>query len=137
MRSRLVILTILSVFAGFISSPAHLHGQKAAQAAQTQSEDHEQHHPDAAAAPSATMPTGDMAGMMARMKANDQKLDALVKKMNDAKGTAKTEAVAELLTALVEDRRNGCEPMMMNMMSMMNMMGGGSGHNDKAPATPK
>ena len=29
--------------------------------------------------------------------------------------------MAQLLTALVEDRKNVCEPMMANMMSMMNM----------------
>jgi hypothetical protein len=59
----------------------------------------------------------------------------LVKKMNEAKGSAKTDAIAELLTALVEDRRNTCEPMMTNMMSMMNMMGGS--HGETGPTTPK
>jgi hypothetical protein len=77
-----------------------------------------------------------MMSMMGRMKAADPKLDDLVKKMNAAKGTAKTDAIAELLTALVEDRRSGCEPMMANMMSMMNMMSG-SGHDASAPTAPK
>jgi hypothetical protein len=71
-----------------------------------------------------------MMSMMNRMKATGPELDALVKKMNAASGSAKTDAMAELLTALVNDRRNTCEPMMadmaamMNMMPMMNTMGG-------------
>jgi hypothetical protein len=82
------------------------------------------------------MGMGDMAGMMSRMRANDAKLDELVKKMQSAKGTAKTDAIAELLAALVDDRKTGCEPMMANMMSMMNMMGGG-GRMGNTPATPE
>jgi hypothetical protein len=66
--------------------------------------------------------------MMSRMKTNDAKFDELVKKMNVAGGTAKTDAMAELLTALVEDRRNACEPMMANMMSMMKTMSTIKGH---------
>ena len=53
-----------------------------------------------------------MAKMMAAMKANDQKLDELVKKMNAAQGTAKVDTIAELLTALVQDRRTMHESMM-------------------------
>ena len=67
----------------------------------------------------------DMSAMMARMHANDARLDQLVKKMQTTTGAAKTEAVAELLTALVEERKNSCEPMMAQMMSMMNMHGSG------------
>ena len=62
---------------------------------------------------------GHMAEMMARMHANDAKLDQLVTRMQTAKGAAKTDAIAELLTALVDDRKNMCEPMMAHMMSMM------------------
>jgi hypothetical protein len=51
------------------------------------------------------------------------KLDELVKKMNSAEGAAKTEAMAELLTALAQERR-ACEPMMTSMMKMMDMMRG-------------
>jgi 3-dehydroquinate synthetase len=70
----------------------------------------------------------DMSAMMARMHANDARLDQLVKKMQTTTGAAKTEAVAELLAALVEDRKNTCEPMMAHMMSMMS----GSGQMDHA-----
>ena len=50
--------------------------------------------------------------MMAKKHANDAKLDQLVRKMQAATGAAKTDAVAELLAALVEDRKTACEPMM-------------------------
>src|SRR5437667_10202667 len=118
MKSRIAILAVVSLFSAFISKPAHLHAQ---QPADTQ--EHAQHHPDATEPPAATVaaPQADMMSMMARMKATDSKLDALMKKMNAAKGSAKTDAITELLTALVEDRRTTCEPMMANMMSMMNM----------------
>jgi hypothetical protein len=76
----------------------------------------------------------DMAGMMSRMHANDAKIDELVKKMQSAKGAAKTDAIADVVAALAEDRKNTHEPMMANMMSMMNMMGGGRMGNP--PATP-
>jgi hypothetical protein len=59
---------------------------------------------------------------MATMRANDQKLDDLVKKMNAATGDAKVNAIAEALTALVQDRRTMHESMA-NMSTMMNMMG--------------
>ena len=61
----------------------------------------------------------DMAGMMAAMRANDAKFDELVKKMRAASGTARIDAMAELLTALVEERKAGREPMMPNKMKMM------------------
>lgn len=50
------------------------------------------------------------------------KLDELTKKMNLAEGAAKTEAMAELLTALAQDRR-ACESMMARVMKMMDMVG--------------
>ena len=140
MKSRLVILATIAVAAAFIAAPAHLHGEQAADTQQ-----HDQHHPGAAApqpspkpAPPAPQPgtMANMSGMMSRMRANDAKLDQLVKTMQAAQGAAKTDAIAALLTALVEDRKNNCEPMMANMMSMMNMMGGG-GQTPGAPATPK
>ena len=77
-----------------------------------------------------------MMSMMSRMKSNDAKLDELVRKMNAATGTAKTDAMAQLLAALVDDRRNACEPMMANMMSMMSMMGGRGTPSPSSPATP-
>ena len=50
--------------------------------------------------------------------------------MNAGKGTAKTEAIAEVLTTLVEKHRS-CEPMMADMMKTMRGMGG-----NQSPATP-
>ena len=49
------------------------------------------------------------------MKRSTATLDDLVMKMNAADGTAKTAAIAELLTALVADR-HACEAMMSPMM---------------------
>ena len=124
MKARIAMLAAMSMFAAVISAPAHLRGQQSADP-----QAHEQHHPEATAPQAATPAPGQpnmaaMSGMMSRMKANDAKLDDLVKKMNSATGAAKTDAIAALLTALVEDRKNNHEPMMANMMSMMNMMGG-------------
>ena len=119
MKSRIAILTIIVLTAALIGKPAHLHGQQGGVTTPS--------------APATQMPgaqgrgMGDMAGMMTRMRANDAALDALVQKMNTAKGTAKTDAIGALLTALVDDRKSTYEPMMANMMSMMNMMNGGMG----------
>ena len=79
-----------------------------------------------------------MMTMMATMHANDQKLDDLVKKMNAAKGSAKVDAIAVLLTTLVQDRRTMHESMMSNMSMMMNMTGSmgamhGRGDSDTTP----
>jgi hypothetical protein len=121
MKARIAMLAAMSMFAVFISAPVHLRGQQPADP-----QAHEQHHPEATAAQAAPAQPNmaAMSGMMSRMRANDAKLDDLVKKMNSATGAAKTDAIAALLTALVEDRKNIHEPMMANMMSMMNMMGG-------------
>ena len=54
--------------------------------------------------------------------------------MNAASGPAKIDAIAELFTTLVEERRMMTEPMMSNMM---NMMGGRGGHSDTAPSNPQ
>ena len=79
---------------------------------------------------------GHMAEMMARMHANDAKLDQLVARMQAAKGAAKTDAIAELLTALVDDRKNMCEPMMAHMMSMMKAPPAAASARPTTPATP-
>jgi|SRR6478672_3869803 hypothetical protein len=60
---------------------------------------HEQHQQGAGAA----APGGKM--KMGNMMASEAKLEELVKKMNDAKGEAKTDAIAEVVTALVEQHR--------------------------------
>lgn len=115
MRARVAILALVVLAAVFVSGPAHLHGQQ----------------PPSAPPNQATMT--NMAGMMSRMHANDAKIDELVKKMKAAQGAAKADATADVVAALVEDRKNACEPMMANMMSMMNMMGG-NGMGGAAPA---
>jgi hypothetical protein len=113
----LILTTVLSAGGAYTV----LAGQQAAGAPHAQ---HAQQGP-------ATMPRmHDMSAMMSRMHANDAKLDQLVAKMKATTGAAKTEAMAELLTALVEDRKNTCEPMMAHMMSMMN--NGASEHTDHA-----
>ena len=129
MRARVATLTAIAVAAMFAATPAHLHGQQPATA-----QEHEHHHPEATATPGqkapatdATSGAHDMMGMMDRMKAADAKLDGLLKKMNAATGQAKVDATAELVTALVEDRRAMNDAMMAHMKSMMGggMMGGG------------
>jgi hypothetical protein len=112
------MLVVLSSFVVFLASaPGHLHGQQPSQ------EQHEQHHPATTeqAKPAAGDQHAAMMKMMATMHANDQRLDELVKKMNAANGNAKIDAMAELLTTLVQDRRAMHESMS-NMSMMMNMM---------------
>jgi hypothetical protein len=134
MTSRIAILAVLSLFAAFaVSAPAHLHGQQPSQA------EHEQHHPGTADQPAQAPPDqqASMMKMMATMHANDQKLDDLVKTMKTAKGNAKVDAIAELLTTLVQDRRTMHESMS-NMSMMMNMMGSmGTMHGRGDSTTPK
>jgi hypothetical protein len=117
----MALLVVVSVLAVFTSKPAHLYGQQAPDAQQ-----HEQHHPNATE-PAVKGKTGqppEMARMMAAMNANDLKLDELVNTMKAAQGSAKVDAVADLLTLLVEDRRTMHETMRAHMSIMMkNMMG--------------
>ena len=141
MKSHVALAAGLALFAFVLSAPARLHAQQA------DSPQHDQHHPVATDTPSAAQapasaPAPQQAeaatGMMARMKASGARLEALVKKMNAAKGEAKTEAIAELLTALVEDRRHH-ESMMANMSGMMSKMHGSAAEHgqDHAPAPAK
>ena len=116
MKFHVSVLLALTLCIGGSLKPTILFGQQAQP---------EQHHPDATPPP-ATTGAGqqpDMAKMMAAMKANERKLDELVKKMNTAQGTAKVDAIAELLTTLVQDHRTMHEAMMSNMSTMMSMMG--------------
>jgi hypothetical protein len=132
MTSRFAILTVCGVVTAFIATPVQLHGApQAAPAAQ-----HEEHHPDTP--DRATAPT-PQANMMAMMASSEAKIDELVKKMNAAKGAAKPDAMAELLTALVQDRRMMRDSMMKNMssmMDMMKMMGNMGGRGDSGTPTP-
>ncbi len=130
MKFRIAILVVMSVLAMLISKPAHLHSQQAVDAQQ-----HEQHHPGTAQPLAQAVDQPDMAKMMAMMNANDQKLDELVKKMNAAQGTAKIDAIADLLTTLVQDRRTMHASMASHMSMMKNMMGTMHGPSEKT--TPK
>jgi hypothetical protein len=137
MKSHVALAAGLSLIALGFFVPARLHAQQA------DSQQHDQHHPGvapAAPAPQAQAPAPQQAeaaaGMMAQMKASGARIDTLVKKMNAATGDAKTEAIAELLTALVEDRRHH-ESMMANMSGMMSTMhGGGAGQGQGHTPAP-
>jgi hypothetical protein len=115
MKSKITILTGTVMFATLIAMPSYLHGM---QGGPTQ---HDQHHPDQTSPPTTAIqaPGKPEMGMMARQA----QLDELVKKMNTAQGVAKTDAMADLLNALVENHRTMCGPMMADMMSKMSMTG--------------
>lgn len=121
MQAYTAVVAGLAVAALSLLAPARLQGQQA------ESQQHEQHHAGVAPAPPASQqpveppsrPQNQSAGMMARMKASGAQLDALVKKMNAATGTAKVDAIAELLTAMVEARRQH-ESMMGHMADKPN-----------------
>ena len=109
------------VLSAVFTMPSILHGQQPPAAP-----NHEQHDHGSATdpGPTATGRQADMSKMMAGMAANDRKLDALVKKMSAAQGAAKVDAMAELLTTLVQDHRMMGERMMMMKMNMMGQMHG-------------
>ena len=91
---------------------------------QVSPEEHSEHHPAAQAGQATPAPRAtpapqakEMAGMKAMM-ASSARLDALVTKMNAAQGQAKVDAMAELLTALVQQHQtmhSGMEQMMSKM----------------------
>ena len=134
MRAYTPVVAGLSLVVLSLSAPARLHGQQA------DGQQHEQHHPGAApgtlvppqAAQPPAEPQGQPAGMMARMKASGAQLDVLVKKMNAVTGAAKIDAIAELLTVLVEDRREH-ESMMGGMAGKMSKMHGAGQAEPQAP----
>jgi hypothetical protein len=137
MKAHTSVVAGMSLVVISLSAPAALHGQQA------DTQQHEQHHPGAApttpAPPQAVQPPAQPqsrqpAGMMARMKTSGAQLDVLVKKMNAATGSARIDAIAELLTALVEDRREH-ESMMGGMAAKMSQMhGAGPGAGQAPPA---
>jgi len=124
MKRRTALLSVIVAVSVMMALPVHLHGQQPADPA-----DHSAHHPGAPAAQAAPAATPAPAASMM----STAKLDELVTKMNSAKGAAKTEAMAELLTALVQDRR-ACEPMMAKMKTMMETMGHEPGTKPAPPA---
>ena len=93
------------------------------------------HHPDHACAGWTAGGSGaDSDG--AKSIASTAKLDELVKKMNSATGAAKIDAMAELLTILVNDHRT-LGGHMASMMSMMNMHKmGTAGMQDRMTTPP-
>lgn len=126
MKRRIALLTVISLVSVLLASPAHLHAQQPADPA-----DHAAHHADDAAVPPNSLSEPAATPQMT----SAAKLEALLEKMNSAQGAAKTDAMAELLTALVRDR-GSCEPMMATMTKMMDMMTG-SNDNARVPPTAK
>jgi hypothetical protein len=128
---------LAGLLAAFVAMPTEVYGQQPAVQTQEQHDHEHQAAGDTNAGGAATQRPGmmnpDMMKMMSDMKARDAKLDALVQKMNAAKGAAKTDAMAELLTALVEER----QAMRSSMMGMMNMMGPMGGHGTAEHDKPK
>ena len=114
MKGPIALVTVIAALSAVMASPVHLHGQQP-----TDPADHAAHHPGTPT--TQAVPPAVPASMESMM--STAKLDELVKKMNSAEGAAKTEAMAELLTALVQERR-ACEPMMTSMMKMIDMMRG-------------
>lgn len=94
-----------------------------------QANQREEHPPGTAATPDAAKAGPPANMMMGRMMAADARLDELVKQMNDAKGQAKVDAIAAVITALLEQHR-AMRGMMADGMPMMrgnpNMMGRGA-----------
>lgn len=133
MKSRIWILAVMAVFAALVAVPAHVHGTQAAAPV----DQHADHHPGQPDAPAtATVPTPP-ANMMSSMTASNAKLDELVKKMNAAKGSAKTDAIVELLTTIVQEHHTMQASMMTNMSMMSNMMIMMGGRGGAASTMPK
>ena len=120
------MLATLGLMAAFVALPPTGRGIQTRLEAQTpDSRDHD-HAP--APAPQGAAAEQPSRTMMANMMAADARLAELVNKMNDLPGTAKTDAISEVVTALVEQHR-AMHAMMMNMGTMPGRMG--------APAEPK
>jgi hypothetical protein len=123
----------------FVGVPAHVQGLRAPVQPQAQDPHHsgQEFAPDAATpAQREGMMNQNTMKMMSEMKAADAKLDSLVQAMNAAEGAKKTDAIAAVVTALVDERRSMHSSMaaMMNMMGMMNQTGAPA---SAAPAKPK
>jgi hypothetical protein len=126
MKTKLAVLGGALAVAAITIAPAH--------AWQVSPEEHAKHHPGAQAEKAAPAPQATpapqakgMAGMKGMdMTASNAKFDELVKKMNAAQGQAKVDAMADLLTALVQQHQ-AMHGNMEQMMSMMSTMHGGAG----------
>ena len=134
MKSTVVVLAGVLLSAALTLVPAR--------ASQVSVEDHAKHHPGEEAAPGAPKaatpapapqatpapPAKGMAGM--NMAASNAKLDELVKKMNAAQGPAKVDAIAEVLTALVQEHQS-MHGRMAGMMSTKDNAGDAHGDAKK------
>jgi hypothetical protein len=121
--SQLSIIVLTIAGAGTLTPLLQLQAAaaKAPAAQEARPQDHEAHHPAAPAAQPRTPPasrTGGMQRMMADTKEQDARIDALVTRMNAAKGEAKIDAIAELLTLMAQQRRE-MEARMMQMHEQM------------------
>jgi hypothetical protein len=121
--SQLSIIVLTIAGAGTLTPllQAQAAAAKAPAVQETSQQDHEAHHPGAPAPQPQTLPasrTGGMQRMMADTKEQDARIDALVTRMNAAKGEAKVDAMAELLTLMVQQRR-AMETRMMQMHEQM------------------
>ena len=126
MKSRIAKLTILLGIAVLAAGPGRVQ-------AQVTPEEHAKHHPEGQAAEKATPPAAPapqakgMAGTKGmNMMAADARLDELVAKMNAAQGQAKVDAIAEVVTALVQQHQ-AMHGNMSAKMSEKGMMGAGAG----------
>jgi hypothetical protein len=128
MKTRIAVLGGVLGIAALTIAPAH--------GWQVSPEEHAKHHPGAEAqkaTPAPQPPPAPQAKGMAGMKgmdmmASNAKLDELVTKMNAAQGQAKVDAIAELLTVLVQQHQgmHGNMGQMMSMMSKMQNKDGGA-----------
>jgi hypothetical protein len=120
--TRLTLFTSALAIVGFIGVVQYPTVLEAA-APRASQQDHEAHHPLGSPPPVSQAQEAGMVDMhqrmMAEMVAVDSKLDALVAKMNAATGEAKLQAIAELLTAIVEERT----AMRSGMMQMQGQTG--------------
>ena len=76
--------------------------------------------------PGTGMAGGGCAAMMAKMDSSNAQIASLTEAMNKATGSKKTEAMAAVVNALVQDRL-AMQEMMHQMHSHMEMMGGMGG----------
>jgi hypothetical protein len=122
MRSPGAVLGGVLLVAALTVAPAH--------GWQVSPEEHAKHHPAAQGEKAAPRPAptpapaaNAMAGMKGMdMQASNAKLDELVAKMNAAQGQARVNAIAELLTTLVQQHKD----MHANMGPMMSKMKDGA-----------
>ena len=110
-----------------VTQPAHAQSPASA-APVAQQQDHQEHQAAAGQAPDVKAQDTQMMAMqqkmMADMKAAGATLDALVTRMNTAKGNAKVDAIAELLTTMVQQQRTMHDGMMQMHGQMMMQMHG-------------